>query len=188
MAQPSDSPAYLEADRAFFLVELARLIKVLGRRKPGDALLSYRDGELTVRVGGAECMIPATGRWKGEARLSFAWLKAICKVPPPGNPIVIHVTAGRMHIGSSSIKCDWQAPTASTIDVTLNMGLVERLRLGLAHSEEDLRRSGLGPMVTEARDELDKIIAKALLPLAPFGVTASDLRLLVIGKLAASRK
>lgn len=184
MASPSDSPARLEVNRAMFLAELARVAKILGRRKEGDALLSYRDGELKLRVGGAECVIPAEGRWQGEARVSYSWLKAIGKVPPPGDPIVILVSGGRIRIGSSSITCSWQAPSKSTIDVPLNMGLVERLRLGMTHSEEDLKRSGLASTVTDARNELDKLITKAQAQLAPFGVTATDLRLLVIGKLA----
>lgn len=184
MASPSDSPARLEVNRAVFLAELARVAKVLGRRKAGDAVLSFRDGALKLRIGGAECVIPSEGRWQGEACVSYAWLKAIGKVPPPGDPIVILVSAGRMRIGGSSIVCTWQAPSTSTIDVTLNMGLVERLRLGMIHSEEELKRSGLASMVADARSELDKVISKAQMPLAPFGVTETDLRLLVIGKLA----
>lgn len=184
MASSSDSPARLEVNRVAFLAELARVAKVLGRRKAGDAVLSFREGVLKLRIGGAECAIPAAGRWQGEACVSYAWLKAIGKVPPPGDPLVILVSGGRMRIGSSSMTCSWQAPNATAIDVTLNMGLVERLRLGITHSEEDLKRSGLVPMVADARNELDKVIAKAQMHLAPFGVTTADLRLLVIGKLA----
>lgn len=184
MASPSDSPARLEVNRAVFLAELARMAKVLGRRKAGDAVLSFCEGVLKLRIGGAECGIPAEGRWQGEACVSYAWLKAIGKVPPPGDPIVILVSAGRMCIGSSSMTCRWQAPSTSTIDVTLNMGLVEQLRLGMIHSGEELNRSGLAPMVADARNELDKVISKARIPLAQFGVTEAELRLLVIGKLA----
>ena len=112
MASPSDQPARLEVNRAVFLAELARVAKVLGRRKAGDAVMSFREGVLKLRIGGAECGIPAEGRWQGEACVSYAWLKAIGKVPPPGDPVPL---------ATLTICCLLSASTISNFSVGTQM-------------------------------------------------------------------
>lgn len=84
MASPSDSPARLEVNRAMFLAELARVAKILGRRKEGDALLSYRDGELKLRVGGAECVILPKGVGKAKRACLIPGSRPSAKSRRPG--------------------------------------------------------------------------------------------------------
>lgn len=167
-----------------FIQELKRLAKVLGRRRnAADALLRYEEGQLRISIGGAEVGMTAQGQWQGEARVSAAWLRAFAKVPPPQDPVVIQVEGSRMRIGGSSIACQWQVPGAATVEIPLNLDLRERIRLAFSHPHAELEKSGLAPMVVEARAELEKRIAAAAQQLAPCGVTETDIRLLVEGKM-----
>lgn len=173
----------LEVAKPEFIEELKRLTKVLGRRSAGDALLRYEDGKLRISIGGAEVGMAAHGQWQGEGRVSAAWIRAFVKVPPAQDPVVFEVQGGRMRVGGSSIPCRWQVPGAPTIEVALSMGLRDRLRLGFAHAEAELEKSGLAPTVADARTELEERIAAAAKQLAPLGITPTDARLLVVGKL-----
>lgn len=179
------SMARLEVERAVLVEELKRMAKVLGRGPGGEAVLMYRDEKFLMRIGGAEFAIPAKGRWPGEARVASSWIRALTKFPPVQDPVIIQVRGGRLQLAGSSFPCRWQAPGAARIEVPLGMGLLELVRLGFAHPVEELEKSGIASAVAEARAELDKRIKAAARQLAPLGVTATDLRLLVTGKFSA---
>ena len=179
------SMARLEVGRAVLVEELKRMAKVLGRSRSGEAVLMYRDEHLLMRLGGAQFAIAAKGRWPGEARVASSWIRAMTKVPPVQDPVIIQVRGGRLHMGGSSIPCRWQAPGAARIEVPLGMELLELIRIGLAHSDDELQKSGVAQAVAKARADLEKRIKAAVRQLAPMGVTASDLRLLVTGKFNA---
>lgn len=180
----ADDPvlARLEVPRVVLLEELMRMGKVLGRSRSGEALLMYDVGRLQIRIGGAECAIPASGHWPGEARVSALWLRAFVKVPPAQDPVVFQVQGGRMRISTSTIPCRWQVPGAATIEAPLGNDLLALLRLSLEHSDAELEKSGLGRSVADARAELDRRIKAAARQLAPLGVSESDVRVLVTGK------
>lgn len=173
----------LEVAKADLVEELKRLAKVLGRRRGAEALLRYEGGKLRICIAGAEVGMAAHGQWQGEARVSADWLRAFGKVPPAMDPVVVQVEGGRMRVGGSSIPCRWQVPGAAVIEVPLGMGLRERLQLAARYPESELTKSGLSSLVSEAQAELEKRIAAAAKQLAPLGITASDVRLLVVGKL-----
>lgn len=181
----ADTPAQvrLEVPRASFLEELKRLNQVLGRKRRMDALLRHDAGNLVIRIGGAEAALPAHGHWPGEARISSDWLRSFTKVPPPHDPVVFQVTGGRMRIGGSTVTCHWQAPGAASVEVTLDMDLATINKLRLEHSEEALVQSGLRPAVLATQAEIDRRIKAAARQLAPLGVSESDVRVLVVGKL-----
>jgi hypothetical protein len=168
---------------AEFVTELKRAVKVLGRRNAGDALFSYADDHLRIRLGGAEWQLPAKGHWRGEARVGSSLLRPFAKVPPAQDPLVIQVYQGRLRIAGSSAPCHWQREGEAMVEVALGMELIDLLRLAHAHPQRALEKSGVASSIDSARRELDKRIDAASRHLAPFGVTPADVRLLVIGKL-----
>lgn len=182
----SDAVNRLEVPRGVFVEELRRMFKILGRRKAGEALLVQDVDRLLIRIGGAECALPAEGRWSGEARAASGLLRTIARVPPDQDPLVIAVRDGRLWIANSSTPCRWQPVGTATIEVPLNLNLREKLRLAYAHPPEALEQSGLASLVDDARAEVDKRIQAAAGHLAPLGVTATDLRLLVLARLTAA--
>lgn len=96
---------------------------------------------------------------------------------------MIRAHAGRLRVGSSSTPCTWQAPGAATIEVPLGLDLGGRLRLAYAHSAEELEKSGVAPLVADARAEMERCIELAARDLAPLGGSPSDVRLMVIARL-----
>ena len=137
------SMARLEVERDALAEELRRMAKVLGRSRSGEAMLMFLDKSLLIRLGGAEFAIAGKGRWPGEARVASTWLRALAKVPPTQDPVVIQVRGGRLHIAGSSSPCHWQAAGAGKIEGSLGMGLLDVIRLGLSHPDEELEKSGL---------------------------------------------
>jgi hypothetical protein len=177
--------ARLEVERSVLVEELKRMTKVLGRGRSGEALLMFQNEKLVMRLGGVEFAIPAHGRWPGEARVASSWIRALAKIPPVQDPIVIQVSGGRLHMAGSSNVCTWQAQGACSIEMPLGLELLDLIRLGLSHPDEVLEKSGVARAVAEARADLEKRIMAAARQLAPMGVTATDIRLLVTGKFNA---
>lgn len=173
----------LEVSRAAFVEELRRMTRLLGRRNAGEALFIFDVGRLLLRVGGAEFAVPANGHWAGEARASTSLLHALAKVPPARDPVVIEIRSGRLCIAGSSVPCRWQPPGLAVIEVPLDLDLRGRLELGLAHPQEVLENSGIAPLITDARAEMNRCIAAAARQLAPLGITSADLRALVAARL-----
>lgn len=173
----------LVAGRESLLQELRRIKKVLGRASSGDALIRFSEGILRVRAAGAEFAIPAQGQWPGEVWVAASWLRALARVPPAGDPLVLHVAKNRIKIGGSSMECHFRAPGASSVEVSVGPDLPTLLRLGLLHGEKELANAGLLSSVLGARKELERRIAQAAKILAPYGVSDADVRILVIGKL-----
>src|SRR5690606_3494285 len=104
----SDAVNRLQVPRGVFVEELRRMFKILGRRKAGEALLVQDVDRLLIRIGGAECALPAEGIWSGEARAASGLLRTIARVPPNQDPLVIAVRDGRLWIANSSTPCRWQ--------------------------------------------------------------------------------
>ena len=177
----------LEVSRSAFVEELQRMAKVMGRRKNlGDALLMHDVGRLLIRVAGAEFAIPANGQWLGEWRVSATLLRALAKVPPAEDPVVVQVHGGRLRIAGTSMACHWQPPETASIEVPLNLDLRGRLKLAFQYSDAELQQSGIAPLIADAREEMERSIATAAKALAPLGVSPVDLRTLVITRLGGA--
>ncbi len=86
MAAEVTALARLEVPRDELLLELRRTVKVLGRKASGRALLRFHDGELSLRIGGAEFSVTAQGRWPGEAHVTALWIRMFAKLPPAPSP------------------------------------------------------------------------------------------------------
>jgi hypothetical protein len=172
--------ARLEVARAGFIEELKRLKRVVTRKQPGQVVLSYADGYLTLAVGGGEIQLPATGRWPGEARASGAWMSALARVPPVADPVIFQVKGGRLHVATLSMECQWQRKESASLELPLNATWIDTLRLALQNDETTLERSGLAGRVANARQAASACIDNAMKHLAALGVERSELEALVI--------
>lgn len=175
----------LVVDRKVLVDELRRLGRVLKRADAGEALFIHDVDRLVIQVGGAECMLPATGTWTGEVRVSASLLRMVARVPPAQDPVTIEVRDGRMRIAGSSAPCRWQPPGQALIEIPIGLDLRGRLRLAFAHPPAQLEASGLAPLVAGARAEMERRVQAAAVQLAPLGVSPVDVRMLVITRLGA---
>lgn len=171
--------ARLEVPRTQFVEELKRVKRVLKRKNPGQAILSFADGHLVLTLGGAQIQLPATGRWPGEARASASWLIPLATVPPVQDPVIFQVKNGRLYVATLSVECQWQRHDSAVLELPLNATLVDTLRLALEHDGMTVDRSGLtGPML-DARRAAAACIDGAMEHLAALGVDRKALEALV---------
>lgn len=171
--------ARLEVPLAPFVEELRRFKRVVARKNVGEVVLAFSDGTLSLRVGGAELRLPASGRWPGEARASAAWMAQLARVPPTKDPVVIQVKSGRLQVAMLSVSCHWQRIDSATLELPLNATLIDTLRLALQHEPAILERSGLARPVLDAGQAADRCIDRAMVHLAPLGIARQDVEALV---------
>lgn len=172
--------AQLEVPLAPFVEELRRLKRVLTRRNMGEVVLAFADGTLSLRVGGAELRLPASGRWPGEARASASWMAQLAKVPPTKDPVVIQVKNGRLQVAMLSVSCHWQRIESAVLELPLNATLIDTLRLALQHDTAALESSGMSGSVLDAQRAAARCIDKAMEHLAPLGVSRQDVVALLV--------
>lgn len=90
-----------------------------GATKTLDAILSFSNGELEIELGGIAVTVDAGGDWRGECRVAGAWILGLQAAPPTADPVVLRVEAGRLHIGSTSAACHWQAAGAAQVTIPI---------------------------------------------------------------------
>ncbi len=171
--------------RSDFLAALKRLRLVRSPKDVPEALISMEGEDLCFSVIGVATYAPAKGTWTGEVRISGALLLAMANTPPPGDPMHIFVREGRCYFGSMSTNCVEQDGWRSEIELPLDPGLDEILRIAFRHSAEEIEKAGLRLKVEDARARASKLVSKAAVILAPLGITGTDLRDLVVSKLKA---
>ncbi len=165
----------LEVHKQDFITELRRAWRVLGRRRPTQAVVGFSDGQLWLRCGGARFEVGAQGHWPGEARVASAVLYAISRVPPPASSLTLSLKDDKLQIGSSVATCYWQAVGSAVIDLALDLDLVELLRLGEQHDDAALEQSGILPEVQAARIRMSRKIATASRALVALGIDDAKL-------------
>lgn len=181
--KPDTTGNWLAVPRAPFVLELRRLIQVIGRRRAPEAILSFDVNRLLVHVGGAEFSVPASGHWSGEARVAVPGLRALARVPPRFDPVEIRFARGQLRIENFSMACRWQLPGTAILEVPVDRSLATTLRLMQQHGPDDLEQSGLARLVAEAVREKQRRIAAAARQLAPLGVSPADVAALVATRL-----
>jgi hypothetical protein len=172
--------ARLEIPLTPFVEELRRLKRIVTRKNAGEVVLAFADETLSLRVGGAELRLPASGRWPGEARASASWMTALAKVPPATGPVVIQVKNGRLHVAMLSVSCQWQCIESAMLELALNATLIDTFRLALQHDAPTLENSGIAGPVNDARRAAGRCIDQAMTHLAPLGVPREALEALVV--------
>jgi len=73
------------------------------------AALSFVNGKLDIKSAETSVSIPASGSWLGVARVPLAFILTALRNPPAQDPVLVTVRDSRLHIGDSSITCQWHA-------------------------------------------------------------------------------
>ena len=166
------------------LLEAFRPLRLVKNRKDvPEAIVSMEGDTLCFSVIGMSTYANAEGSWTGEVRIPGAFLLALAKMPPPGDPVVVAVREGRLHFGALSTACVEQASWKSEIPLPLDPSLSELLRLRYLYTAERIERAGLKIRVEDAHDRAAKLLGQAAKSLAPLDITREDLRDLLVKKL-----
>ena len=77
--------------------------------KNEGAALSFANGKLGIKSADTSVLIPASGSWLGVARVPLAFILTALRNLPAQDPVLVTVRDSRLHIGDSSITCEWRA-------------------------------------------------------------------------------
>jgi hypothetical protein len=85
---------------------------------------------------------------------------AFAKMPPQGQePITVAFDGDKLHLGDSSMDATAEEASHPPIDVMPGMSFLNKLRLRLKHSDEEIEQSGLTKIIQEAEAKRDRRIA-----------------------------
>ena len=159
------------------------------RGESGEFMLTLEKGHLVFRYGGVETTAAAEGNWPGAAYVFRMNILQIAKVPPIKDPVVVEVTGERIKIEGFSTDCRWtpadtvspppfknEPPAPKNVKDTTFPTLVS---MGLDYSPDKVASLGLTVQVNAAKRKKDQLVEEAAKILAPLGITAADLQMLV---------
>lgn len=163
------------------LLEGFRFLKKLAKPSPGEqAVFSFDGATLYIDVAGMGISAPAQGSWSGQARVNAIWVLCLAKAPPPGDPIILSVADGRIHLQTSSYACAWQGAWQSLIQLADSPDTATLMAVKLKYTEEQIRESGLEEPVAKATMLYGADVAAAAKLLKMYGVKEADLHTLVV--------
>ena len=162
--------AELKVDRAELVRSLKILLRLVKKKDAGDAVFSFEDGYLSIDLGGVSAMAPAEGQWPGEARVAGNLVFGLAKTLPAADPLPIRCENGRIFIDRFSAPCEWRPTPSQRIEPPLDAPPGWLLSVSLTYPEEQIRDSGLTPLVEKAKQRREACVAKAAQALSPFGV------------------
>lgn len=170
----------LTVTQSELLPALRTLSGVVEPTQASEAVLTYKDGLLTISLPGASVDVPAQGAWPGLVRFPGLFLLSLARVPPRGDPLNLKVTGGRFRISTSSVQCSVEeVKQKPNLEVPLDASLTTLVRVHLTNDYGDIERAGLLPLVQSAIERRDEFISEAAEILAPLEISADALKLFV---------
>jgi hypothetical protein len=167
-------------NRAEFSEVLARIASQGKTAETANVSVTCEDNSLLFCLPGIELRAAAQGNWHGQVLLPVRTLISLASAPlPDGDPLVLSVEGNTLHLGTLRLSCRWEPTPRKLIELPLNPQLRTLLRIPIAYSEDDIRRSGLSEVITKALQEKDEVAEQACGILKPLGVRPDDLRRLV---------
>lgn len=170
----------LTVTRSEFMAALRRLRSALRSRKPTMAQISFRDGTATLSVPGAETHCACKGQWPGRALFSSAALKALLRVPPSGETLLIRCDKKRVSLSTLRLECDWYDIGPSLADVPTPETLEQLAELVKRHGSVAVRRFGASHNTETLAKHLRARVSIAERALGEYGITEKMLTRLVI--------
>lgn len=170
----------LTVTQSELLPALRTLSGVVEPKQASEAVLTHKDGLLTISLPGASVDVPAQGTWPGLVRFPGLFLLSLARVPPRGDPLNLRVAGGRFRIATSSVQCSVEeVKQKPNLDVPLDASLTTLVRVFLTNDHGDIERAGLDPLVQSAIARRDELISEAAEILAPLEISGDALKLFV---------
>lgn len=163
------------------------LLKLAKGSEKAEAVMTLSNGDLVIDLPGVNIGVPASGQWNGAVRFPGAFALRIARALPPENPLRIYVERGRLHFGSLSMDCTVDADTPPVIELPLDPSMNDMLSVFFFHSDIEIEKAGLSPMIEEAKEKLEHMVTEAHNALYQLGVTRDELHRLVREALERTR-
>ena len=179
---PPPSPA-LAVEKKPFLNALKSLRISVRARQKDEAIISFADGLLSIKMQDSVVQVPATGTWTGSAKIVARTLIPIVTFPPDPDPLPLRFHDERFFIAGWSVNGSWHADGVQELVVPENATCLELAALRRRYSEAQLEDAGLLHEVRNAEQTVKSQLALAATALVDVGVSEDDLRVLVERKL-----
>jgi len=169
----------LAVEKKPFLNALKSLrISVLARQKD-EAIISFSDGVLRIRIQDEEVEVPASGSWTGSAKIVARTLIPIVTFPPDPDPLPLRFEDERFFIAGWSVNGTWHAEGVREFSVPSDATDVELAALRRRYGDEQLEEAGLLHDARNAEQSLRQQVAQAAKILSGSGISEEDLLALV---------
>ena len=206
MMPPSESPYELEVSRASLAQALKMVARAIGKRAV-DASLRFENGSLSIEAANTVADVPARGTWPLPIFAHVSWVRQLARRVPADDPIHLRVEAGRLYASRYSQICSWTAterlPEERAPDCASDSWSPEHVEASLIQEAAlilrplRIKRPAVESLVSEAlakgtcswakgfvewseeEKKMRKIVEKAWMKLAPFGVGMPDIHRLV---------
>jgi hypothetical protein len=165
---------HLEVNAAEF--KLSTKVFSRKRLKLGPVLLAYENGFLSIESGEVTVVMHATGEWHGRAIFSPEIMRALATVPPAQNPIIISYAEDHLLLGGMKIICQWNSVSEVFIHDLQNPDILDLLAMERNIPRAEMRGTGLGGKIRNARQRLERRIKNAAAQLEELEVTEAELR------------
>jgi hypothetical protein len=102
----------LSVSRHEFSALKDRLSPALRPIKNERASLSFANGRLGIKSAEMSVTIAASGNWLGTAHVPLSFMLLAVRNPAAQDPVLLIARDGRLHIGNSSVTCQWHPQRA----------------------------------------------------------------------------
>mgnify|MGYP005697905257 CR=1 FL=1 len=175
----------LEVEKKPFLNALKTLRISIRARQKDEAIISFADGELSIRVQDSVVTVPATGQWSGTAKIVARTLIPIVTFPPDPDPLPLRFVGERFFIAGWSVNGTWHAGELEEPPVGDDATILELVALRGQYSETELESSGLLQQVRDAELTVKEHVAQAVKVLEGIGISEEDVQAIVDEKIEA---
>jgi hypothetical protein len=97
----------LKVDRAQFIESVQLLDGMIKRKRQAKAVLTFKDGALSIKIANTIVNVYAVGDWPGSAKIGALMLLLSISPPPASDPVTLSVEGDRMRIERRSTACEW---------------------------------------------------------------------------------
>jgi len=163
--------ACVQVDRKQLAEALRMLLRIKGRKRVNQAVITFDDGALHFEYMGFGASVAARGHWRGRAIVSGTVLPAMARIPPSAESVEVKVLGDLLHVDTFCTRCEWMDIAPPLPPQSFEPTLRERVAMSLQQPESVITSSGLARAVATAQKKRDSLIEEAAAILEPLGIT-----------------
>ncbi len=169
----------LAVEKRPFLNALKSLRISIRARQKDEAIISFTEGMLCIKLQDATVEVPASGTWSGSAKVVARTLIPIVTFPPDPDPLPLTFRDERFYIAGWSVNGSWHPEGVQNLTLPEDANCIDWLALRSRYSDDDLDELGLLKEVRAAEKTIKTLIGQAASVLDVVGITEADLSKLV---------
>ena len=102
-----ESLAMLKVYRTELIESIRVLDGMVKRKRQAKAILTFKDGVLSIKIANTIEGVHAVGEWPGTAKIAAQMLFIWISSPSTADPVTLSVEGNRLIIERTSTLCEW---------------------------------------------------------------------------------